>query len=190
MSQRLTRGALRTALGGVVLTGSVLLTSCGSDIPGELADIRWQVGRVEDADLADSGTAVASSLSQTDQARTWLALGGSTVTGAAGCMSLSGDVEWLDNDRVRFPGFSARDISGEPGGTECLPNDSSLAERLVALLGESSGNGEDGEGDEGDGEAPTLRWSTPSEDELRLTRTDDDPSNWQTGRFVEFLATP
>ncbi|AHW65116.1 hypothetical protein [Corynebacterium glyciniphilum] len=183
MNQRLSRAVLRTALGGIVLTGSVLLASCGSDIPGELADVRWQVGRIEDADLADSGTAVASSLSQTDQARTWLALGGSTVTGAAGCMSLSGDVEWLDNDRVRFPGFSARDISGE-SGTECLPNDSSLADRLVAVLGESSDDTED------DGEAPTLRWSTPTEDELRLTRTDDDPSNWQTGRFVEFLATP
>lgn len=168
------------ALGGVVLAGSVLLASCGSDIPGELADIRWQVGRVEDAALVDSGTAVASSLSQTDQARTWIALGGSTVTGAAGCMALSGDVEWLDNDRVRFPGLTARDISGDPGGTDCLPNDSSLADRLVTLLGES---------DDGDG-APVLRWSTPAEDELRLTRTDDDPSNWQTGRFVEFLATP
>ncbi|MCJ7859085.1 hypothetical protein [Corynebacterium kalidii] len=183
------RPVLRTALGGVVLAGSVLLASCGSDIPGELADIRWQVGRVEDAALVDSGTAVASSLSQTDQARTWIALGGSTITGAAGCMALSGDVEWLDNDRVRFPGLTARDISGDPGGTDCLPNDSSLADRLVTLLGES--DGDDGEnGDGSDGGAPVLRWSTPAEDELRLTRTDDDPSNWQTGRFVEFLATP
>ncbi|WP_420098278.1 hypothetical protein [Corynebacterium sp.] len=177
MSQSRSRTPRRTVLGGLVLAGGVLLSSCGSDVPGELADVRWQVGRIEDADLADSGTAVASSLSQTDQARTWLALGGSTVTGAAGCMSLSGDVEWLDNDRVRFPGFSARDISGESGGTSCLANDSDLADRLVALLGDSS-------------DAPTLRWSTPAEDELRLTRTDDDPSNWQTGRFVEFLATP
>jgi hypothetical protein len=181
------RPALRTAL-GVVLTGSVLLASCGSDIPGELADIRWQVGRIEDAALVDSGTAVASSLSQTDQARTWIALGGSTITGAAGCMALSGDIEWLDNDRVRFPGLTARDISGDSGGTDCLPNDSALADRLVALLGESDTDG--GQDDDGRDEAPILRWTTPAEDELRLTRTDDDPSNWQTGRFVEFLATP
>lgn len=186
------RTVLRTALGGVVLTGGVLLASCGSDIPGELADIRWQVSRVEDAALDDSGTAVASSLSQTDQARTWIALGGSTVTGAAGCMALSGDIEWLDNDRVRFHGLSARDISGEPGGTDCLPNDSSLADRLVAVLGESHADDnatEDPDAGSGD-EPPTLRWSTPTEDELRLTRADDSPTDWQTHRFVEFLATP
>ncbi|MGP9724927.1 hypothetical protein ACT3SZ_13020 [Corynebacterium sp. AOP40-9SA-29] len=180
------RTGSRTALGAVVLAGGLLLTACGSDIPGELADVRWQVGRIEDAGLADSGTAVASSLSETDQARTWLALGGSTVTGGAGCMSISGDVEWLDNDRVQFPGLSARDISGESEGTQCLPNDRELAERLVTILGEGEGD-EDGEGDD---ETPTLRWETPGEDELRLTRADDSPSAWQTGRFVEFLATP
>lgn len=193
----------RTAFGGVVLAGGLLLTACGSDIPGELADVRWQVGRIEDAGLADSGTAVSSSLSQTDQARTWLALGGSTVTGGAGCMAISGDVEWLDNDRVRFPGLSARDISGESEGTQCLPNDRELAERLVAVLGEGDGateatdaettepseSAEPSETADTD-EVPTLRWETPGEDELRLTRADDSPSAWQTGRFVEFLATP
>ncbi|MDN6325726.1 MAG: hypothetical protein L0J70_10010 [Corynebacterium sp.] len=206
----------RTAFGGVVLAGGLLLTACGSDIPGELADVRWQVGRIEDAGLADSGTAVSSSLWQTDHARTWLALGGSTVTGGAGCMAISGDVEWLDNDRVRFPGLSARDISGESEGTQCLPNDRELAERLVAVLGEGDGATESTESTEstdaettepsesaepsetadtddeaGDtDEVPTLRWETPGEDELRLTRADDSPSAWQTGRFVEFLATP
>lgn len=200
----------RTAFGGVVLAGGLLLTACGSDIPGELADVRWQVGRIEDAGLADSGTAVSSSLSQTDQARTWLALGGSTVTGGAGCMAISGDVEWLDNDRVRFPGLSARDISGESEGTQCLPNDRELAERLVAVLGEGDGATEATEATDAEttepsetaqstetaeeasdsDEVPTLRWETPGEDELRLTRADDTPSAWQTGRFVEFLATP
>lgn len=201
------RSTARTGLGsltGVVLASGLLLTACGSDIPGELADVRWQVGRVEDGGLADSGTAVSSSLSQTDQARTWLALGGSTVTGGAGCMSISGDVEWLSNDRVRFPGLSARDISGESEGTQCLPNDRELAERLVAVLGEGDGatgaetteptdtadDADDADDTDPTDEVPTLRWETPGEDELRLTRADDSPAAWQTGRFVEFLATP
>lgn len=181
MTPRSTR-VLRTALGGIVLTAGMLLTSCGDDTPGELADVRWQVSRIQDAALDDSGTAVASSLSQSDQARTWLVVGGTTVTGAAGCMSLRGDVEWLDRDRVKLHDLSARDTSGDHGSPDCLPNDSSLADRLTDILGHS--------GSAGDDEPPTLRWSTPTEDELRLARTDDSPSSWQTGRFIEFLATP
>lgn len=158
----------------------MLLAACGEDIPGELVDVRWQVGRIEDAAVADSDSTVASSLSEADQARTWLAVGGMTVTGAAGCMSLTGDVEWVDDDRVRFHDLSARDTSGDTGSSSCLANDESLAERLVEVLGTD---------DEDADEAPTLRWSTPTDDELRLTRTDDSPASWQSSRFVEFIAT-
>lgn len=170
---------MRTVTGGVVLSFSMLLAACGEDIPGELVDVRWQVGRIEDAAVADSESPVASSLSQTDQARTWLAVGGSTVTGGAGCMTLTGDVEWLDNERVRFPGLAARDTSGDAGSPDCLPNDGNLADRLVGVLGTGD-----------DGEAPALRWTTPTDDELRLTRADDAPESWQSSRFVEFIATP
>ncbi|MGO1948494.1 MAG: hypothetical protein ACTH1D_02610 [Mycobacteriaceae bacterium] len=165
----------RTALGALALAAGFAVASCGSDAPGELADVRWQVSRVEDAPAPDSGTAVASSLSQTDQARTFLVVGGETMTGSAGCMALTGSVEWLEDNRVRFHDLQARDASDDQGGVPCQPNDSTLADRLVSVLGEDS---------------PELDWSTPGEDELRLTRSGDEVSDWQTPRFVELIATP
>jgi hypothetical protein len=159
---------------GIVAAATMTLASCGTDVPAELSDVRWQVSRIEDEPAADTGTAVSSSLSQYDQVRTWMAFGGETsFTGAAGCMDLSGSVEWLEDEKVRINDLSSRDTSDDDGGTPCGPNDSSIADRLTELFDDA-----------------TLSWSTPGDEELRLTLDDDKVDDWQTKRFVQFIAAP
>ena len=166
-------GALRgTCLGVAVAGAAATLVACGSEAPAELVDVRWQLTRIEDAPAEESGTAVESGLPQTDQTRSWIALGGGeSFTGGIGCMALSGTIEWLEGEKIRFEDLEARD-SSEQDGTSCMPNDEVLADRLVEVLDDAE-----------------LRWSTPSDEEMRLTRSDDKVSDWQARRFVEFIAT-
>ncbi|HIW90643.1 MAG TPA: hypothetical protein H9870_03135 [Candidatus Corynebacterium avicola] len=165
------RGRTAAAVATVIGTAAALV-ACGSDAPAELVDVRWQITRIEDAPAEESGTAVANGLSQTDQTRSWIALGGNTsFTGAIGCMALSGSIEWMEDEKVHFEDLKARDAS-EEDGTDCMPNDEALADRLIEVLDDAE-----------------LTWSTPSDEEMRLTRKDDKVADWQTKRFVEFIAT-
>ena len=116
-------GALRgTCLGVAVAGAAATLVACGSEAPAELVDVRWQLTRIEDAPAEESGTAVESGLSQTDQTRSWIALGGGeSFTGGIGCMALSGTSAFIIAAFVSSCVFRNSSRAARYASVFCLP---------------------------------------------------------------------
>lgn len=170
------RPAVAGAAAGAALTVGVLLSACGSgDVPGDVADARWQVTDIEDAVGADSGAPVTTGLSDADQARTWLSFGTGELSGGVGCLSLTGDVEWKKDNTLHIGDIRDRDAGDDSNGPGCMPGDRTIADRLTAVLADTD-----------------LHWDSGSSGDYRkltLTRTDGDTQDWQTARSVTFLGT-
>lgn len=146
------RGPRTAAVAG--LTATVLvLASCGSeDGPVQVTGISWQVTSVGDTRL----DAVA-------QATTWLSLGGSSFTGAAGCVRMTGDTDWHGSGDSATVTLS--DLQTTTEG-DCGPGDRYNADLVTDVL-----------------TIPDLRWAVTDDNALREFRVwvDGDP-----GRNVSF----
>lgn len=152
----MTGGVRRTSAGAGAAVGAVtallVLASCGSDdAPDDVVDVRWQVTAVGDA-----GTAV------TTQARTFLAVGADTFTGAVGCERFTGTVDWKGSGNDATVTFSDTDTRTEG---DCAPGDAHLAEQITDLFG-----------------TPDLRWRFDDSNALREFRlwVDGSPENGVT----------
>lgn len=134
----------------VLVTSALLLTACGDDdrAPADVTDIRWQVTAVGDAGFAAAA-----------QARTWLALGANSFTGASGCAQFTGTLDWSGSGDSATVTFS--DITTRTDGS-CIPGDEFNAGQITDLLNDGP-----------------LRWTYNDANTLRHLRlwVDGDPSN-------------
>lgn len=174
----------RKALAGVVVLScsAVLLAGCSDDGSSPLGSTQWQVTQVFD------GSERNGLLPEPQQGRSYVVFGEDALTGASGCLSLSGDVEWLEGDtQMRVTNFRTEPLqtgsseaggnSGDGGGgvaaSGCLPGDEDTAERLGKVFG---------------GEA--LKISRPENNSMKLQQIIPDLPEWDTAPSVEFISGP
>lgn len=128
----------------VAVTGAAAavlsLTACGAeDAPEQVTDVTWQLTAVGDV-----------TLDLPSQARTSLAVGADTYTGAVGCHQFTGDVDWNTSGGSDTVTFTSQDARTEG---DCLPGDRHYADLVTDLLGKSD-----------------LRWSFDDSGALRQFR--------------------
>lgn len=116
------------------------LAACGSDDgPSQVTGTSWQVTSVGDTHFDAA-----------DQAATWLTLGGSSFTGAAGCVRMTGDVDWHGSGDSATVTLS--DLQTTTEG-DCGPGDRYNAGLLTDVLA-----------------TPDLRWAVDEDNALREFR--------------------
>lgn len=146
---------------GLLAVSALGLSACGTD-EAPLGSTQWQVTSVFDA--SNRPHQLAESL----QGRSFLVFGEDSFTGASGCISLSGDLQWNDDASE----MSIGEVHSEEfGDARCVPGDEDVADRLSSVL-------RDG----------TLSVSRPSDTSLRLQRVDPDSPQWQATGSVEFIS--
>lgn len=130
-----------------------------------LGTTQWQVTRIATSDATRS-----SLIPETQQGRAFLVFGDKDFTGASGCVSFRGHLEWLENKSVlRF-----EDVSTETRqDTKCSPSDEDNAERMKQVLADHD-----------------LNIVRPNDTTLRLELRGGDQSDWQTKPALEMISGP
>lgn len=147
---------------GLSATGLTGLAAC-SDSGAPLGNSQWQVSAIYDTD------ARGGLLPDAQQGRSFLVFGEDSLTGASGCVHLSGHVEWKEGG-MRISEFSSSPIDG----AQCLPGDEDTADRLKAVLNDQD-----------------LTYTRPSENSLKLKQpAPEDKQDWESIPAVEFLSDP
>ncbi|MBC2681247.1 hypothetical protein GSS87_02345 [Corynebacterium sp. 4HC-13] len=139
-----------------------LLTACGnSDSP--VGNTQWQVTEIYD----DSSR--ANYLPDNLQGRAYVVIGEDSLTGASGCLSLRGNVEWnYEQDELSISGFTSEPLDKD---AQCLPGDEDTAARMKDVM-----------------DGHTLSVSRPESDTLKLQQVLDGLEDWQTAPSVEFFS--
>lgn len=158
----------RRKLAAVMLTAVAAgggLAACASGGGSPVGRTQWQV-----TDIFDEASR-ANILPDTQQGRSYVVIGRDALTGASGCLALSAEVRWSDDEQqVSVSNFRTEQIN--QNGT-CIPGDEDTAERLQAVLNDH-----------------TLNISRPAENSLKLQQVVEDLPEWETAPSVEFISGP
>ncbi|QFQ01789.1 hypothetical protein CUROG_01945 [Corynebacterium urogenitale] len=158
-----TRWRHASALLLVTVAAGGTLAACSDKGKSPVGRTQWQITNIVDND--DRGTI----LPDTQQGRSFVVIGRDSLTGASGCMGLSAEVSWGENDtQLTIDNFRAEEI--DSNGT-CIPGDEDTAERLGRVL-----------------DNHTLKISRPADNSLKLQQVIDDLPEWQTAPAVEFIS--
>lgn len=154
----------RAGVFAALAVGSAALVACGGSDASPLGNTQWQVSSVFDA--SDRPHQLPDSV----QGRSFLVFGEDSFTGASGCVSLTGDLSWNDDNSE----MSVGEVRSEPlDNAQCVPGDEDTADRLKTVMGNHK-----------------LKISRPSDSSLRMQQTGTDIKEWQTAPSVEFLSSP
>ena len=139
------------------------LTACATQ-ETPLGTTQWQVTEIT------TDATRPSLIPDNQQGRAFLVFGDKDFTGASGCISFRGHVEWLENKTVlRF-----RDVSTDTReDAPCLPGDEDNADRMKQVLADHD-----------------LDIVRPNDTTLRLELRGGDQPAWQTKPALEFISGP
>lgn len=158
------RGRTAARAGAAILAAAGLLglSACGeSESP--VGWTQWQVTRI----YQDPET--PADLPETQEGRVFLVIGEDSLTGASGCLNLTADVQWREQEsQLEVGQLSVEEIGGE---AQCAPSDERNAERLRDVL-----------------ENQTLTYTRDGGRSLRLQQFHPDAAEWETPKALSMVS--
>ncbi|HJD50184.1 MAG TPA: hypothetical protein H9907_08895 [Candidatus Corynebacterium intestinavium] len=158
------RGRTAARAGAAILAAAGLLglSACGeSESP--VGWTQWQVTRIY------QNPETPADLPENQEGRLFLVIGEDSLTGASGCLNLTGDVQWREEEsQLEVGQLSIEEIGGE---AQCAPSDERNAERLRDVL-----------------ENQTLTYTRDGGRSLRLQQFHPDAPEWETPKALSMVS--
>lgn len=127
-----------------------------------LGTTQWHVTRIT------SDATRPSLIPENQQGRAFMVFGDRDFTGASGCISFKGKLDWLENDQVlRFTEVA----SNQREGSKCMPEDEDNANRIKQIISDQE-----------------LAMSRPTDSTLRLEQRGNTQEAWKTKPALEFIS--
>lgn len=140
-----------------------LLTACSTTDESPVGSTQWQVSEIYDSNTR------AHLLPETEQGRSFVVFGQESLTGASGCMILSGAVTWNKQEtEISISDFRSDMVQDS---RSCMPGDEDTAQRLHDVLNDA-----------------TLMISRPSSTSLKLQQKKPDLPPWDSAPSIEFIS--